>query len=715
MRSRRGHVLIAVALLAGMMTAGNGITGNLRAQAAVAQGFELVGQDPLFGRGMNAAPALYNDEATGHTYVYVGSRTDSSSGHPHPGVLIVDTTDPAHPADVGEILGANEGIVGHTSRELRVWPQAKLLIVLHFTCSSIIHACDPVADNVDSPLDDITFYDLTDPVHPTIRYTYQTPLTPHEIFLWVDPFHAGRALLYYTTPASATTATNLVVADISGIASATPTPPVELVHWNANADFTFDDRRTDDVRLHSIGVSPDGTRTYLAYLGGGFMVLDSSPLTNPAAVPPVGLKLLTPVANRAHWGSPGTHSAVKIFGTHDVDGRPHTYALSTDEVYGDAVTPLQQGKGIHGCPWGWMRTLDVTDEAHPAVVGEFKLPENDPSFCTTLGTDKLDRASTSFSSHNPTIVKNVAFITWHSGGLQAIDLADPVHPAPAGVFSPAPLASVATEDPALSVGPDPANKVVLWSYPILNHQGSDTFIYVIDVRNGLFILRYTGAHADEVNTVSFLEGNSNLGSAGVLDNIQPASGPPPTGITFGPLAGTTMHFDSPTNVGEVDRVMEFADVNFGPHLSLAAPTSALPKVQETSRFGNTALAANPLLAYFTYQGAVKIDGAPQLQMWVSAPSIPGVMQVNVGVELFVDGSPALSPVAGSTTFPLDIGPVPTLVTLTLPTINVTALQNIVVQLGVNTPTTDATPKAFVVLYGSPTNDSFLTGLMAFPA
>jgi hypothetical protein len=41
----------------------------------------------------------------------------------------------------------------------------------------------------------------------------------------------------------------------------------------------------------------------------------------------------------------------------------------------------------------------------------------------------------------------------------------------------------------------------------------DGLIYVIDIRNGLYVLRYTGPHADEAANISFLEGNSNLGDA----------------------------------------------------------------------------------------------------------------------------------------------------------------------------------------------------------
>jgi hypothetical protein len=43
-----------------------------------ASNIALVGHDPLFGRGMNAALALYTDRTTGRSFVYVGNRTDGS-------------------------------------------------------------------------------------------------------------------------------------------------------------------------------------------------------------------------------------------------------------------------------------------------------------------------------------------------------------------------------------------------------------------------------------------------------------------------------------------------------------------------------------------------------------------------------------------------------------------------------------------------------------
>jgi hypothetical protein len=51
--------------------------------------------------------------------------------------------------------------------------------------------------------------------------------------------------------------------------------------------------------------------------------------------------------------------------------------------------------------------------------------------------------------------------------------------------------------------------VTVWSYPIIK----DGLVYVVDIRNGLYILRYKGAQKHAVEAIRFLEGNSNLGDA----------------------------------------------------------------------------------------------------------------------------------------------------------------------------------------------------------
>src|SRR5262249_34612513 len=189
-----------------------------------------------------------------------------------------------------------------------------------------------------------------------------------------------------------------------------------------------------------------------------------------------------------------------------------------DEVYGTFTL------NEFGCRWGWMRLIDVADPARPFITGEFMIGEDRLAFCGSPGDTPGGEQFRSFSSPHPTVVPQPPPIDGHAGGLQAIDIGDPTNPTQAGEFRPEPIPVVANEDPALSAGPattvadlahpdttapDFQSKVVFWSYPII----SDGLIYLVDVRNGLFVLRYRGAHHDAVDSVRFLEGNSNLGDA----------------------------------------------------------------------------------------------------------------------------------------------------------------------------------------------------------
>jgi hypothetical protein len=501
--------------------------------------FQLVGHNALFNRGENAAIAIYDH------FVYVGNRSDGSSScgdlngsgpinpvltptnpdgtctHVHPGILIVDIQDPTAPRVVGEIpvsvaapnaAGLPEGV---TSRELRVWPQKKLLIELSFRCSRVLHAC-PRGNDTTFPFE-YKFFDLSDPVNPALIKRHVTrsaagvAIKPHEFFLWVDPDDQNRALLYESTPSVSVDPArpNFVVEDISAVPAGGDVKLLAQANWNqffpdagvpSNYDF--------DLSLHSMTPTPDGKTTYLAYLRGGMLVLDTSKVVddaNPDQVISLNEQLLTPIANRPIWGAgnhcPGgtaagcseSHSAVPVPG--------RAFEVNIDEVYGSFTD------SSFGWPWGWMRIIDVHDPSTPQIVGEFKLVQNTEAFRSQV--DPATQQFTSYSTHNLTVLRQLVLDSWHSGGLQAVDIADPANPSQAGFFSPEPLDEVALEDPALSRGP---NKVVFWSFPIIR----SGLIYVLDIRNGLYVLRYSGAHAQDVQNIRFLEGNSNLGDAVAL-------------------------------------------------------------------------------------------------------------------------------------------------------------------------------------------------------
>jgi len=241
---------------------------------------EVIGHEPLFDRGMNAGLALWGD------FAYVGSRTDGSAGHLRPGVLVVDVEDRADPHVVGEIGPPHQGGPGETSRELRVWPGRGMLVVLSFACESFLHACAP-----EPAPSTFRFYDIAGAHAALPRFVsaYEPPGQPHEFYLWQDPTDPHRALLFVSTPAPV--GENLLVVDVSGAPGGEFR---EIATWSA----AFPDPGLDDA-LHSLSVSANGRRAYLAHLTAGFLILDTSEVAREADRPTI--RAVTPLEQRARW------------------------------------------------------------------------------------------------------------------------------------------------------------------------------------------------------------------------------------------------------------------------------------------------------------------------------------------------------------------------------------------------------------------------------
>lgn len=449
--------------------------------------FELVGRNGLFGRGMNSAPAIYKD------YIYIGNRSDGTPGRPNPGISVVRIADPRRPRVVAELNPPDAGNIGESTRELRVWPQKRLLIVESVSCSRALHACTPT-----SVTPTFKFFDLTgrNAARPKLIATYVPAQVPHEFFLWADPKQRGRALIYYTNSTTTTTVDSLIAVDISRARQGFFR---QISSWRGTHLYSEADRESRDIFLHSLDVSGDGKRTYLAHWGGGMLVLDTSDLAADKPFPE--MRLRTVPAATPIWPNVSAHAVSKI------PGRP--FVLVGDEVFGTESQGIKPffDKQKQGCPWGWVHVLDVANEVRPTLVGDYKIEENSETSCQKPESQE-PRAS--FAAHNMTSLRNVAFATWYSGGLRAISLANPARPTEAGFYVPKPLRSVWTEDPPVTGG---SQKVEMWSFPIIK----DGLVYVVDVRNGLYILRYTGRFGDEVKRIKFLEGNSNLGDRARLE------------------------------------------------------------------------------------------------------------------------------------------------------------------------------------------------------
>jgi hypothetical protein len=410
---------------------------------------EVISNFEIVGHSDLGARGMNSAIAVAGDTIYVGSRIDRKP------VLIVDTTSLAV---VGEIPGA----VGMSSRELRA--VGDLLIVMNLRCSPDLHGCAMAGGTTEN----LQLYDITNRRAPALVATYPVTIaspiflrSPHEFYVWRD---ASRTLVYLASPGAAPT---LEVIDVTN-----PAAPARVVGWDPRMAGLMP-MGEDDI-LHSVALSGDGTRAYLSHQLSGLLVADVGSLPT--------VSLMTPPAAAYDWAPPGAmgpHSAVEIPGTRVL--------VVTEEVY-----PMPYGAG---CPWGHLRTVDASDPAAPKLLAEVKLAENDPAICATAAP------RTAFTAHNTTVTSEVALVTWYAGGLVAVDVRNPKKPKIVAELRPEPLAAVAVEDPGLG-----GNGVEMWSYPVIQ----DGVIYVVDVRNGLYALRYTGVGEQTIASEAFLEGNSNL-------------------------------------------------------------------------------------------------------------------------------------------------------------------------------------------------------------
>jgi hypothetical protein len=454
-----------------------------------------VGHDPLMNRGMNAAIAIHGD------YAYIGSRTDGGHVGPHGGIMVIDISEPSDPTLLGSPLDPKPG---ESTRELRVWKSQDMLIVLNTNCgvgNTLHHCTRPSISN-------IRFYDIAGANATEPQLLREFTVDTHEFYLWEDPANPERALIFAGN-ASSTCGTRggapscpFSVWDISKVrAGQAPTTLYSDRYPYTRFPASPAPAEKPTGGLHSLTISNDGRRAYFALLTGGFAVVDVSDFAEGDAAPQP--RAITRNESRPVWPGPGAHSAVKLWG--------RDWAWVSDEVYGTATA------AGHGCPWGWARMIDISDPQAPTVEAEYREPENDPSSCAAHNPPR-----TSYSAHNPTLTQHIAFSTWHSGGLQAVSIQNAHRPYQLAEFTPEPLKEVDLEDPRLSSDPDTGRneKVVMWSYPIIK----DGLVYVVDLRNGLYVLEYDGAFEKEVRRIGFLDGNSNQGHALCYEPVGRAPG-----------------------------------------------------------------------------------------------------------------------------------------------------------------------------------------------
>jgi hypothetical protein len=132
-----------------------------------------------------------------------------------------------------------------------------------------------------------------------------------------------------------------------------------------------------------------------------------------------------------------------------------------------------------GCPLMHARVMSVEVESAPMMIGAFAIPDNQIEECleqaTTEPNGQQQRRRVPQQNHNPTVFKNLVFTTWYGHGLRAIDISRPQMPREVGY--------------ALTIPQGVAR-----TYPVFK----DGLIYWVDNDTGLHVARYTGPRNDEL-------------------------------------------------------------------------------------------------------------------------------------------------------------------------------------------------------------------------
>jgi hypothetical protein len=400
--------------------------------------------------------------------------------------------------------------------------------------------------------------------------TYDFHSQSHEFFLWHDPKNPNRILAYTTiwtsglpdpdNPGLKTPDAAVMAVTDENTGEVLPKPKVLAtftlvdiggppINERPDATGLFSDGRFLDFshlknqsgqggnfqnqeqnRLHSLSISDDGERVYVAGTTAGFYILDSEAIANnrdaaleagtagcnkrstivavdgvidPAKIPAVANDCLRMVINNdpglkaylASGASPEakaqryimlmTRSRYDIYppvnatptGTHSaviVPNRPAQVKGNTKNR--PAYVWITDENG--GCPLNGARIVSIESEIVPIMVGAFAIPDNQIDECLTQDITEPNgerRRRSAQQNHNPTVFKNIVFNTWYAHGLRAIDISLPQSPREIGHAMPLPQGIART-------------------YPVFK----DGLIYWADNDTGLHVARYSGPRSNEL-------------------------------------------------------------------------------------------------------------------------------------------------------------------------------------------------------------------------
>jgi hypothetical protein len=507
--------------------------------------------------------------------IFVGH--ENGLGQKHPINIFRIQTDAARnaPVQVGEIPAMAQGDQGFDDRELRslayttAGGQDRQILVRNGGTQSI--GREMVYD-----------IDRHTCLVKSVSGIYDFGGQSHEFYLWHDPTNPNRILVYMTIWTPAVPDPNnpgLAVADLYVMAitdehtgDILPVPRIDAtftlqdaggprINEKPDATGLYSDGRFIDYsinkdlwgtpgilnkmeqnKLHSISVSNDGERGYVAGTTAGFYILNTEAIAHHTdadlAAGRAGCNLHTSMVASAtgldaarlpelahdcvHMvinDDPGvaaylasqapaeaklerylaleTRSRFDVYppfnanptGTHSAILIPDRPAEVRGNAKGRPAYVWLSDENFGGCPLNYARVVSVEQEAFPAMIGAFAIPDNLLDNCLKQPITEPDgvtrRRPIAQQNHNPTVFRDLVFTTWYGHGLRVIDISNPMTPREVGYALPVPQGIART-------------------YPIFK----DGLMYWADNRTGLHVAKYTGPYANEIPTQGVYEGNA---------------------------------------------------------------------------------------------------------------------------------------------------------------------------------------------------------------
>jgi hypothetical protein len=300
--------------------------------------------------------------------------------------------------------------------------------------------------------------------------------------------------------------------------------------------------KTEQNKLHSISISNDGERGYVAGTTSGFYVLNTESIAHhtdadlaagkggcnlhtsmvatatgleaaklPELVhdcvhmvvnddPGLALYLASnapPEAKLERYLALETRSRFDVYppfnanptGTHSAIPVPDRPAEVRGNSKARPAYVWLSDENFGGCPLNYARMVSVEQESFPAMIGAFAIPDNLLDNCLKQSTTEPDgvtrRRPIPQQNHNPTVFRDLVFTTWYGHGLRVIDISNPMTPREVGYALPVPQGIART-------------------YPIFK----DGLMYWADNRTGLHVAKYTGPYASEIPSQGVYEGNA---------------------------------------------------------------------------------------------------------------------------------------------------------------------------------------------------------------